>query len=226
MLQSAGAGFAWLAANGMAAEANAAQSPLAAQQPHHPARAKRVIFLFMHGGPSQVDTFDYKPRLEKEDGQKLPFEAAPNIENTTAQLKIMKSPWKFDRHGESGLWVSELFPYVARHIDNLCVVRSMHSRGQSHGQAVCMLHTGTDSFVRPSLGAWVSYGLGTENRGLPGFVSITPPKGHGGPRNYGAGFLPAIHQATTIGASTQPVKGAGIRFLDRGGVSTANPVIF
>ena len=219
MLQSAGAGFGWLAANGMAAEATASQNPLQALQPHHEAAAKRVIFLFMHGGPSQVDTFDYKPRLEKEDGQKLPFEAAPNIEDTTSQLKIMKSPWKFDRHGESGLWVSELFPNVARHVDDLCIVKSMHSRGQSHGQAVCMLHTGTDSFVRPSVGAWVSYGLGTENRDLPSFVSITPPKGHGGPRNYGPAFLPAIHQATTIGASTQPVKGAGIQYLDRGGMS-------
>ncbi len=220
MLQSSGCGFGWLAASQLASrDAQAARNPLAARQPHHAPRAKRVIFLFMHGGPSQVDTFDYKPRLEKEDGQKLPFGAAPNIESTTAQLRIMKSPWKFARHGESGLWVSELFPHVARQIDELCVVRSMHSKGQSHGQAVCMLHTGTDSLVRPSLGAWVSYGLGTENSDLPSFVSITPPKGHGGPRNYGTGFLPAIHQATTIGNSTQPVKGANIAFLDRGGMS-------
>jgi len=217
MLQTSGCGFGWLAAAHLASrDAQAARNPLAARQPHHAPRAKRVIFLFMHGGPSQVDTFDYKPRLEKEDGQKLPFGAAPNIESTTAQLRIMKSPWKFARHGESGLWVSELFPHVARQIDELCVVRSMHSKGQSHGQAVCMLHTGTDSLVRPSLGAWVSYGLGTENSDLPSFVSITPPKGHGGPRNYGTGFLPAIHQATTIGNSTQPVKGANIAFLDRG----------
>ena len=220
MLQSAGAGFGWMALSGLAAESSpAAERPLAAASPHHSARAKRIIFLFMHGGPSQVDTFDYKPRLAEEDGQKLPFDAAPNVEDSTAKLRIMKSPWKFAQHGECGLPVSELFPNVARHIDDLCVIRSMHSRGQSHGQAVCMLHTGTDNLVRPSMGAWVSYGLGCENRDLPAFVSITPPKGHGGPRNYGAAFLPAIHQATSIGYSTQPVKDARLRFLDRGGLT-------
>ncbi len=165
---------------------------------HHPPRAKRVIFLFMHGGPSQVDTFDYKPQLQKDDGKQLPFEPAKNI---SAQPKLLKSPWKFARHGESGLWVSELLPHTARHIDELCVVRSMHSRGQSHGQAVSMLHTGSDNLVRPSVGAWVSYGLGTSNPDLPAFVSISPSSGHGGPRNYGSAFLPAIHQATTIGHS-------------------------
>jgi hypothetical protein len=113
----------------------------------------------------------------------------------------MKSPWKFARHGESGLWMSELLPHTAKRVDDLCVIRSLHSRGQSHGQAVCMLHTGSDNFVRPSVGAWVSYGLGTENQRLPAFVSISPPSGHGGPRNYGAAFLPAAHQATTIGRS-------------------------
>ena len=171
---------------------------LAIQQPHFPARAKRVIFLFMHGGPSHVDLFDYKPQLQKDDGKELPFAAAPNI---SAVPKLMKSPWRFSQHGESGLWISELLPHLSKHADDLCVIRSMHSRGQSHGQAVCMLHTGSDNFVRPSVGAWVSYGLGTENSNLPAFVSISPPSGHGGPRNYGTAFLPASHQATTIGKS-------------------------
>ena len=183
-------------------------------KPNHQPAAKRIIFLFMHGGPSQVDTFDYKPRLAKENGQKLPFKAAPNVETSTAQLKIMQSHWKFAQHGESGMWASELFPNVAKHADDMCVVRSLHSKGQSHGQAVCMLHTGTDSLVRPSLGAWLSYGLGSANQDLPAFVSITPPKGHGGPRNYGSAFLPAINQATTIGYSTQPIKNAKIQFLE------------
>lgn len=164
--------------------------------PHLPARAKRVIFLFMHGGPSQVDTFDYKPQLQARDGQALPFEKAPNID---AKPVLLKSPWQFAQHGESGRWVSELLPYTARQADELCVIHSVHSRGQSHGQAVSMLHTGSDNLVRPSVGAWVSYGLGAENPNLPAFVSIAPASGHGGPRNYGAAFLPAVHQATPIG---------------------------
>lgn len=166
------------------------------RHPHLPARAKRVIFLFMHGGPSQVDTFDYKPELQARDGQALPFDAAPNID---AKPVLMKSPWKFAQYGESGRWVSELLPYTARMADDLCVVHSVHSRGQSHGQAVSMLHTGSDNLVRPSVGAWVSYGLGPLNPNLPAFVSIAPASGHGGPRNYGAAFLPAEYQATPIG---------------------------
>lgn len=166
--------------------------------PHHPPRARRVIFLFMHGGPSQVDTFDFKPQLQADDGKNLPFEPAKNI---SATPKLLKSPWKFARRGQSGQWVSELLPYTARHIDDLCIIRSMHSRGQSHGQAVSMMHTGSDNLVRPSVGAWISYGLGADNSDLPAFVSISPSSGHGGPRNYGCAFLPAVHQATTIGHS-------------------------
>ena len=179
-------------------DALAAPSPLAPKPSHHSPQARRVIFLFMHGGPSQVDTFDYKPKLQEDDGKPLPFEPAANI---SAVPKLLKSPWKFARHGESGQWVSELLPNIARHMDDLCVIRSMHSRGQSHGQAVCMLHTGSDNLVRPSVGAWVSYGLGSDNPDLPSFVSISPASGHGGPRNYGSAFLPAVHQATTIGHS-------------------------
>jgi hypothetical protein len=190
---SAGAGA--LALSGLSGKTlEAAGSPR--QHPHVPARAKRVIFLFMHGGPSQVDTFDYKPELQARDGQALPFDAAPNID---AKPVLMKSPWKFAQYGGSGRWVSELLPYTARMADELCVVHSVHSRGQSHGQAVSMLHTGSDNLVRPSVGAWVSYGLGPINPNLPAFVSIAPASGHGGPRNYGAAFLPAEHQATPIG---------------------------
>jgi hypothetical protein len=191
LLQSAATGFGYLAFAGLQAEAAATQG-----LPHHPPRAKRVIFLFMHGGPSQVDLFDPKPLLTRDDGKPLPFKAAPNI---SAKPTLMKSPWKFSRHGESGMWVSELMPNLAKQVDDICLIRSMHSRGQSHGQAVCMLHTGTDNFVRPSVGAWVSYGLGSENHDLPGFVSIGAPTAHGGPRNFGSAFLPAVHQATTIG---------------------------
>ena len=199
LLQASACGFGYLAFAGLSADAaRAAEAPFALRQPHHLPRAKRVIFLFMHGGPSHVDLFDYKPRLQEDDGKPLPFKAPPNI---SAVPKLMKSPWQFSQHGEGGLWISELLPEISRHADDLCVIRSLHSRGQSHGQAVCMLHTGSDNFVRPSVGAWVSYGLGTENQRLPAFVSISPPSGHGGPRNYGSAFLPASHQATTIGSS-------------------------
>ena len=207
MLQSTACGFGSLAVAGTALAAND-------HVPHHAPRAKRVIFLFMHGGPSHVDTFDYRPELQRHSGERLPFAPARNLDPTaTRQAMLLGSPWKFDQHGESGLWVSELFPEVARHVDDLCVIRSMHSRGQSHGQAVCMLHTGTDNFVRPSVGAWVSYGLGTANRDLPTFVSISPSASHGGPRNYGPAFLPASHQATTIGRNGKLAAEASFEFL-------------
>ncbi len=199
LLRQASCGFGGLALIDLLQQTISAQDS-SSSNAHHPARAKRVIFLFMHGGPSHVDTFDYKPRLRKDDGKTLPFEAAKNI---SAKPKLMKSPWKFSQHGESGLTISELFPYVAQCADDLCVINSMHSKGQSHGQAVSMIHTGTDSTVRPSVGAWVSYGLGSENKNLPSFMAISPPTAHGGPRNYGSAFLPAKHQATILGSAGQ-----------------------
>ncbi|MCA9058115.1 MAG: DUF1501 domain-containing protein, partial [Planctomycetaceae bacterium] len=215
VLAQSGAGFGSLVLGGMFADLRAAESAagrLAAESlPHMTPRAKRVIYLFMHGGPSQVDTFDYKPRLQQDDGKDLPFDPGPNLD--AKSLKMLGSPWKFAQHGECGLWVSELFPHVAQHADKLCVINSMHTRGVSHGQAVSMMHTGSDNQLRPSVGAWVSYGLGTENQDLPAFISIAPPKGHGGPRNYGSAFLPAAHQATTIGHSTASLADASIANL-------------
>ena len=210
MLRNTGAGFGTLALTGLFSDLARAETaplvgPLSPKPAHHFARAKRVIFLFMHGGPSQVDTFDYKPKLHKEDGKALPFAAASNI---SANMKLMKSPWKFAQHGASGQWISELFPHLSKHADKLCMVKSVHSRGQSHGQAVSMLHTGSDNLPRPSVGAWVSYGLGTESQNLPSYMSIGAPTAHGGPRNYSSGFLPAIHQATAIGAAGQLGKGS------------------
>ncbi|MEM7697634.1 MAG: DUF1501 domain-containing protein, partial [Verrucomicrobiota bacterium] len=173
------------------------------------------IFLFMHGGPSQVDTFDPKPELTRRDGERLPFSPAKNLDpSATSSARLMASPWETRQHGESGLWVSDLFPELAKRSDDLCVIRSMQSKGQSHGQAVCMLHTGTDTFVRPSVGAWVSYGLGSDNADLPGFISISPSATHGGPRNYGAAFLPTEHQGTTVGRNGKLDAGASFRFLD------------
>ncbi|QDV83998.1 DUF1501 domain-containing protein [Planctomycetes bacterium TBK1r] len=168
---------------------------------HPKPRAKRVIFLFMHGGPSHVDTFDYKPRLATDDGKPLPFDLPPNLD---AVPKLMKGPWEFSRRGQSGLWVSELLPRMATLADSLCVIRSMHTRGQSHGQAVGMINTGSDNLVRPSVGAWLSYALGSGHPDLPAHIAIGPATAHGGPRNYGAAFLPAMHQATAIGSNGKP----------------------
>lgn len=211
-LKGAACGFGSLALAGISTAASLPQGL------HHLPRAKRVIFLFMHGGPSQVDTFDYKPRLQAEDGKRLPFAPAKNLDpSATSQARLLGSPWKFSQHGQAGLWGSELFPEVSRHLDDICVIKSMQSKGQSHGQAVCMMHTGADNFVRPSVGAWVSYGLGTDNADLPAFVSISPPATHGGPRNYGAAFLPAAHQGTTVGRSGKLGKEASFRFLTGGG---------
>jgi len=210
-LRQTACGFGYLAMAGLAGATTAPSMP----QAHHAARAKRVIFLFMHGGPSQVDTFDYKPKLQADDGKRLPFNPAKNLDPAASQnARIFGSPWKFAQYGQSGLWCSDLFPEVSKHMDDLCVIRSMQSKGQSHGQAVCMMHTGADNFVRPSIGAWVSYGLGSENADLPAFISISPPASHGGPRNYGAAFLPAMHQGTTVGRGGKLGKEVAFRFMD------------
>lgn len=132
---------------------------------------------------------------------------------TTASRKLMASPWKFKQYGQSGAWVSDLFPTVARHVDELCILNGMHTDGQSHGQAVLKLHTGAQNLTRPSLGSWLVYGLGTENRSLPGFVTISPPRGHGGALNYGNAFLPAIYQGTAIGSAGVPSANARIRHI-------------
>ena len=166
-------------------------------------RAKRVLFLFMKGGPSQVDTFDYKPKLKFDHGRPLPF-AKPKVQFAKTG-NLMASPWEFSRYGESGHYVSELFPKVARHVDDLCFIHSMHGTNPAHGAAVLKLHTGSDNFIRPSMGAWVSYGLGTENQNLPAFISICPTLAHGGAQNWGSAFLPNTHQGCPIGnASIEP----------------------
>jgi hypothetical protein len=211
LLKSAGCGFGYLALAGLAAEqAQAGASPLAARPTHHKARAKRIIFLFMHGGPSQVDTFDYKPRLQRDSGKELPFAPA---KGTTAGRRMLGSPWKFAQHGRSGAWVSALFPETARHVDKLCFLKGMHTDGQSHGQAVLKLHTGAQNLTRPSLGSWLTYGLGTENLSLPGFVTICPTRGHGGALNYGNAFLPAVYQGTAIGSAGSPAARAQVRHI-------------
>ncbi|HXG10341.1 MAG TPA: DUF1501 domain-containing protein [Gemmataceae bacterium] len=218
-LKQAGCGFGYLALAGLAAEqaAAAAADPLAARAPHFPARAKRVIFLFMQGGVSQVDSYDYKPRLEKDDGKMMSFDDARIIANTGmrgSSQRVMKPLWKFAQHGACGRWASALFPEINKHVDDLCFIHSLHTEGVAHGPATLFLHCGSTNFVRPSIGSWVLYGLGTENRNLPGFVSIAPSAGNGGPRNYGNAFLPAAYQGTAVGKAGAPVAEATIRNLD------------
>ena len=206
LLQNCGAGFGAIALNDLLARtvsagqnSSAASNPLLSRPGHFPARAKRVIFLFMHGGPSHVDTFDYKPLLAKHDGQPLPFEK-PRIQFAQTG-NLLKSPWKFRQYGQSGAWVSDLFPNVGRCADDITFIKSIHGSNEAHGGALLKINTGSDTFVRPSMGAWISYGLGTENDSLPSFVTINPTLGHGGVRNFGSAFLPPIHQATRIATS-------------------------
>lgn len=216
-LQQAGCGFAAVAFQAFAQQMVAAAETARSDRPHHQPRAKRVIFLFMHGGVSQVDSFDPKPMLSKFDGQDLPFKGLDGLDvelkDKAGNGRVLDTTWRFRQHGDSGAWISELWPHLARHADDLCFIKSMHTRGTSHGQAVAMIHTGNDNLLRPSVGSWVSYGLGTENHNLPAFVSITPPAGHGGARNYGSAFLPAHHQATTLGHSASRTADATIAFL-------------
>jgi len=188
-----------------------AAGPLAPKPPQFPAKAKRVIFLFMHGGPSQVDTFDYKPLLQRDDGKPLPF-AKPRVVSA-ATGNLLKSPFSFKQYGQSGAWVSEVFPHVAQRVDDLCIIRSMHGSNSRHGGALLELHTGSDTFVRPSMGSWITYGLGTENQNLPGFITVCPTLTHGGVNAYNSAFLPAVYQGTPLGNASIPADRATIPFI-------------
>tara|TARA_R110000850_G_scaffold19988_19_gene59861 strand:- start:1266 stop:2612 length:1347 start_codon:yes stop_codon:yes gene_type:complete len=189
VLQTGASGFGYLAFSALSTmQARAEANPLAPKNPHFAPRAKRVIFLAMGGAPSHVDTFDYKPQLNADHGKS----AGRNFS------KLLGSPWEFQQHGESGLHISELFPHVAGHADDLCLINSMHTDIPNHPQATTQMNTGNFQFVRPSLGAWTLYGLGTGNDSLPGFVTLSPPNGA---QNYGSAFLPAIYQGTPIGGT-------------------------
>lgn len=213
LLKNSAVGFGYLAfASMLDEEARAAHGdPLAPKMPHFEPRAKRVIFLFMKGGPSAVDTFDYKPRLQADDGKPCPFDK-PRVQFAPTG-NLLKSPWKFRQHGDSGLWCSELFPNVAKHIDDLCILSSCHGTNAAHGGALLKLHTGSDNFTRPSMGAWVAYGLGTENRNLPAFITICPTLAHGGMKNWGSAFLPAEYEGTPIGNASVPADQAKVKFI-------------
>jgi hypothetical protein len=216
-LKAAGCGFGFLASAALAnrqAEA-AVPNPLAAKMPHFAPRAKRVIFLFMQGGPSQVDTFDHKPLLAERDGQMERFDDARVLAKTKKIIehRIFTSPWKFRRYGECGQAVSELFPHIAERVDDLCFLKGMHTDGVAHGPSTLFLHTGSINLVRPSVGSWVLYGLGSESENLPGFVTLQPSMANGGPRNYSNAFLPTVYQGTPVGRAGVSATEAKIRNL-------------
>ena len=206
MLGRCATGFGAVALSSLLADPayGKAKSPFAPRKPHHDAKAKSVIFLYMDGGVSQVDSFDYKPRLEKDNGK--PFSAKINPTQFDNIGKTLKSPWNFKQYGQSGLNVSDLFPHVGEMADELCVVRSMTSKFSEHNSANFFLHTGFGVQGRPSMGAWMSYGLGTEATDLPGFIVLNGgliPSG--GWDNFGNGFLPASHQATVFKTGKEPL---------------------
>ncbi|MEM7010550.1 MAG: DUF1501 domain-containing protein [Verrucomicrobiota bacterium] len=179
-------GIAFAALNARASDS----SPLAAKKTHFAPRAKNVIYLSMRGAPSQHDTFDYKPQLNKDSGKTGKY----------GGKKLLGSLWDFKQHGESGLWISDLFPNVAKHADDLCILNGMHQDSSNHQPAVTATHTGSINFIRPSMGAWALYGLGTENTNVPGYIVL----GGGQKGDYGSAFLPAYYQATMIGGKDDP----------------------
>ncbi len=220
LLQSTAVGFGQLAMAALLNQgqsANAATPGLAPPQ-HFTPRAKRVIFLFMKGGPSGIDTFDYKPKLQEDDGKELPYDK-PRVQ-FAATGALLGSPWKFKQYGESGIHVSELFPNVAQRIDDLCILNSVHGTNAAHGGALLKLHTGSDTFVRPSMGAWINYGLGSENENLPGFLTICPTLAHGGVKNWGSAFLPAACQGVPLGVASKPSLEANVKYIENSKWST------
>ena len=222
LLQRSAGGFGYLALQAMLAEERAkaaVANPLAAKKPNFAPKAKRIVFIFMKGGPSSVDTFDPKPLLQRDDGKPYPF-AQPRIQFAPTG-KLLRSPWKFKQYGQSGLPVSELFPNVAQCVDELCVLRSVYGTNPAHGGALLKLHTGSDTQVRPSMGSWVIYGLGTENDNLPGFLTICPTLAHGGVNNWGAAFLPAYCQGTPIGNAAIPAQQAMVKHIRNDKISPA-----
>jgi len=193
-LKSASAGFGYLALAGLLGEQQAraekaAPKPLAPKAPHFPAKAKKLIFVHMNGSMSHHDTFDYKPKLIEDNGK-----GGPGGGTLTA------SKFKFQQYGQTGSWFSELLPNLAKHADDLCWLRGLHTDTPAHPQAVVQLHTGSANaaLTRPSMGAWLLYGLGTENQDLPGYITINPPPNFGGAVNFGSAFLPAHYQGTRI----------------------------
>ena len=188
-------------------EPNRAAHPYAVRKPHHAPRAKRVIFLYMPGGPSHIDLFDPKPRLLKDNGKPLPFDK-PKLEHTKTG-DLLGSPWKFSKHGEAGIDISELLPHTAKCADELCVIRSMHADNINHTGAAAQMCTGEQAFSRPAVGSWVTYGLGTENQNLPGFIVMSPTPVFQGGQLYASSFLPSSYQGTLVRDLKNPIANLG-----------------
>jgi hypothetical protein len=187
-----------------AAEPKAAANPLALKKPHFPAKAKHCIFLFLYGGPSHVDTFDYKPELQKRDGQTVELETRRHV---VTKQKLLASKRKFARHGQSGQWCSDAFPNIARHMDELCVLKSLYADTFAHGSAMIQMNSGRVIQGSPSLGSWLTYGLGSENENLPGYVVMLDPRGGpiSGAANWSSGFMPAAYQGTNLRGKGDPI---------------------
>lgn len=213
LLASSACGFGWLAGKSLLASSDSGgNSPL--PLPHYAAKAKRVIFLFMHGGPSPMDTFDYKPILNRDSGKPCPLPKPRVVSAETGNL--LGSPFSFSQKGQCGAWVSELFPHIGNIVDDLCFLHGMHGSNSRHGGALLELHTGSDTFIRPSIGSWVSYGLGSECRDLPAFITLAPTLTHGGVNNQASAFLPAVHQGVPIGSAATPADKARIPYIEGG----------
>ncbi len=211
-----GAGFGSLALSVLLAEEAGAAGPLAVRAPHFAPRAKRVIMLYMFGGPSHIDTFDPKPILNRDSGKPLPFAGPRVVSFPRRGGGLIGSPFEFKQHGQSGAWVSELFPHVATKVDDLAIVRSMHCSNPRHGGAVLEWHTGSDTFIRPAMGSWITYGLGSENQNLPGYITMSQALSEGGANNFSSAFLPAAHQGTPLGYGDADAKDARFPFIGDG----------
>ena len=212
-LWDTGAGFTGLALSSMLANdgffgtpAMAAPqlNPLAPKMPHFAGKAKRCIFLFMYGGPSAVDTFDYKPELQKRDGEEISIEIR---RRSIQKQKLLASQRKFAQHGESGLWCSDAFPHISKHMDDLCVIKSLQADSFAHGSAVLQMNSGQIILGSPTLGSWMSYGLGSENQNLPSFVVMLDPRGGPipGAANWSSGYMPAAYQGTQFRSKGDPI---------------------
>jgi hypothetical protein len=208
LLARAGCGFGMLALADLlgaraADNSERAAKPFALRSPHQTPKASRVIFLYMPGGPSHVDTFDPKPRLAKDNGKPLPFDK-PKLERTKTG-NLLASPWKFHKHGQSGVEVSELLPRVASRIDDVCVIRSMWADNINHTGAALQMNTGEQAFSRPSMGSWLVYGLGTENQNLPAFVVVSPAAVFQGAQLWSSSFLPSAYQGMLVRDLKNPI---------------------
>ena len=214
LLQRAGGGIGMLALNSLLNQnsigsQNNSINPLASKKPHHKAKAKNVIWLFINGGPSHVDTWDYKPGLVKADGQKL-----DGFDKTTgffdnAVGPLLKSPFEFKQHGQSGMWASSLFPNLSKHVDKMAFIKSFHTQSNNHSPALFMANTGVTRMSHPCVGSWVTYGLGSENENLPAFVVMSDPLNRGLPKghaaNWSSGFLPGAYQGTWVRSKGEPI---------------------